>query len=74
MKPTKEILALLEKRRKAGEDAMAYESEVVSWCDKHGVQTDDIIRFNGCMIVTEPGTYEQLFLERIEETNPKEEQ
>lgn len=73
MKPTKEILALLEKRRKAGEDVMAYESEVVSWCDKHGVQTDDITRFNGCMLVTEPSTYERLFVERIEETELKAE-
>lgn len=68
MEPTKEILELLEKRRKAGEDANAYESQVNSWCEKHGVDVKDIFYGNGCMLITEPGTYEQLYLERIRET------
>ena len=69
MQPTKEILELLEKRTKYGELATAYESKVIDWCDKHGVHVDDITFKNGCMLVTEPLTYEQLFLERIEQTN-----
>ena len=68
MEPSKEILELLEKRRKAGEDANAYESLVNFWCKKHGVDVNDIFYDNGCMLITEPGTYEQLYLERIRET------
>lgn len=74
MQVTDDIRILLEKRRLAGEEAIAYESEVISWCNKHGIKTDDITYFNGCMLVTEPGTYERLFLERIEETETKEKQ
>ena len=69
MKPTKEILSLLEKRRKAGEDANKYECFVNKWCKKHGVDIDDIYWENGCMLTTEPATYERLYLKRINETN-----
>lgn len=68
MQPTKEILDLLAKRRKAGEEATAYESAVNQWCAQHGVYVDDIFFHNGCMLVTEPGTYESLYLDRIRES------
>ena len=68
MKPTKEILRLLEKRRNAGEEVTAYEAMVNEWCEKHGVDVSDIYYKNGCMLITEPSTYEQLYLERIKET------
>lgn len=68
MKPTEEILRLLEKRRNAGEEVNAYEAMVNEWCEKNGVDVSDIYYKNGCMLITEPSTYEQLYLERIKET------
>lgn len=35
---------------------------------KYDVFIDDIYYENGCMLITEPSTYEQLYLERIKET------
>lgn len=69
MKPTEEILSLLEKRRRAGEELGCYDLQVHEWCDKNGVVIDDIERFNSCMLVSEPIVYENLFLQRIEETD-----
>lgn len=67
MKPTKEILNLLRKRREAGEKLTKYDSLIHSWCEKHCVSVYDIETENGCMITAEPSTYERLFIERIEE-------
>lgn len=68
MKPTKEVLELLRKREKYGELANSYECKVNEWCEKHGVNTYDIYLEYGCMLTTEPSTYNRLYLERIEET------
>lgn len=69
MKPTEEILSLLENRRKAGEELGGYDLQVREWCDRNGVRVDDIERLNSCMLVSEPIVYEGLFLQRIEETD-----
>ena len=68
MKPTKEILNLLEKRRKYGELTNSYDVRVLEWCNKHNVDVVDIQNDYGCMLTTEPSVYKRLTLERIEES------
>lgn len=68
MQPTKEILELLRKRTKYGNLANTYECKVNEWCEKHGVDIMDIYLDYGCMLTTEPSTYERLYLERIRGT------
>lgn len=68
MKPTKEILNLLEKRRKYGELANSYDARVLEWYNKHNVDIVNILNDYGCMLTTEPSVYQRLTLERIEES------
>ena len=68
MKPTEEILSLLENRRKAGEELSGYDLQVREWCNRNGVEVYDIERLNSCMLVSEPMVYEDMFLRRIQET------
>lgn len=68
MEPTKEILSLLRKRTKAGNNVNKYDVAVRKWCDKHNVNVMDIESDFGCMVVTEPDNYEAMFIKRINET------
>ena len=68
MKPTQEILKLLEKRTKAGNNLNYYDIAVREWCDKHNVNVLDIENSYGCMVSTEPYAYEKMFIERIKES------
>ena len=68
MEPTKEILDLLSKRRRAAERTNNYDLAVQEWCERHQVDIDDILSDYGCMLTTEPSTYERLFIERIMNT------
>lgn len=68
MKPTDEILSLLENRRRAGEVLSSYDYQVHRWCESNGVDVSDIARVNGCMLISEPMVYEELFLQRINDT------
>ena len=67
MKPTKEILELIEKRKKYGELANSYDCMVQKWCSNHGVDISDILNDYGCMLTTEPDNYASMTLKRIEE-------
>jgi hypothetical protein len=66
MKPTKEILDLIEKRRKYGALANSFDSKVHQWCEEHGIDDTTVMLEYGCMLTTEPDTYADLTLKLIE--------
>lgn len=68
MKPTKEILNLLEKRKEYGELANIYDGKVLQWCNENNIDINDIQNDFGCMLTTEPNTYLNITLERIYES------
>lgn len=67
MQLTKEIIKLIEKREKYGSLANAYDCRVQDWCESHGVDIIDITLEYGCMLVTEPSSYADMTIKRIEE-------
>lgn len=68
MKPTKEIMNLINKRMKYGELANSYDCKVQKWCNAHHVDITDVLSDYGCMLTTEPYNYAKLTIERIENT------
>jgi hypothetical protein len=67
LKLTKEIVDLIEKRRKYGTLANHYDSKVQKWCEMHGVDCTAMIIDYGCMLTSEPDNYAVLTLKLIEE-------
>lgn len=65
MKPTKQILGLIDKRKKYGELANSYDYKVQKWCNEHGVSIEDILNDYGCMLTAEPNNYAEMTRERI---------
>lgn len=68
MKPTKEILNLIDKRMKYGELAVSYDSKVQEWCKCHNVDVSEVVTYYGCMLTSEPFNYARLTIECIENT------
>jgi len=68
MKPTREILNLIEKRMKYGELANSYDCKVQEWCNTHGVDITDILNDYGCMLTTEPSNYASMTIDKIIES------
>jgi hypothetical protein len=66
MKPTKEILDLIEKRRKYGSLANSFDSKVYKWCEKQGIDYTELMLSYGCMLTSEPDVYAKLTIEMIE--------
>jgi hypothetical protein len=66
LKLSKEIVSLIEKRRKYGNLANEYDGKVQQWCEKHGIDDTDLLTSYGCMLTTEPDNYAELTKELIE--------
>lgn len=67
MKLTKEIINLIEKRRKYGNLANAYDGKVQNWCNENGVDDTELLTDYGCMLTSEPDTYASLTIKLIED-------
>jgi hypothetical protein len=65
MKLTKEIIELIEKRRKYGSLANDYDSRVHKWCEEHGIDDTALLSEYGCMLTTEPDTYAESTIQLI---------
>ena len=59
MKPTKEILSLIEKRRKYGGLANDQDNQILEWIDKHNIDSRELHLSYGCMFnpITHGGGY-----------------
>jgi|WetSurMetagenome_2_1015567.scaffolds.fasta_scaffold1643292_2 hypothetical protein len=69
MKPTNQILRMLEQRREAGKRTNSLDCKIIEWFDKHGVpyedhETGDDLA-NSIMLVTEPEVLFRLSVEVI---------
>jgi hypothetical protein len=67
MKPTKEILSLIQKRKKYGHLANYYDAKVQNWCQEHGVDCTALNSDYGCMLTTEPQNYADKTIKVIED-------
>jgi len=67
MKPTKEILRLIDARMKHAEKMNDYDGRVRRWLQDKGIDSNELEGENGCMITTEPYVYAELTIKLIEE-------
>jgi len=67
MKPTKEIINLINKRQKYGELVSTYDGKIMDWCEEHGIDDTKLSQF-GCMLTAEPDSYAEMTLKLIEDT------